>query len=225
MLKAAIFDLDSTLIDTQIIKKRLFDFLMEAYNFSKDEVKEIYENARVDNKGKNTFSLERLEKVIKDGDKKLAKWFEKTEMDLLIEGVDKILSFFRVNKIPIYILTLGVKRWQLDKIKKSGLGDLLTKPEKKNIKFTDEEDSTKGKEEEIRKILKELKMVDAEGIVFFNDKPDETEKIWKKWPAMRVIIRREFHDSRYAEEDYERLAKMGAEVYDDLDIIGELKNK
>jgi len=153
MLKAAIFDLDSTLIDTQIIKKRLFDFLMEAYNFSKDEVKEIYENARVDNKGKNTFSLERLEKVIKDGDKKLAKWFEKTEMDLLIEGVDKILSFFRVNKIPIYILTLGVKRWQLDKIKKSGLGDLLTKPEKKNIKFTDEEDSTKGKEEEIRKIL------------------------------------------------------------------------
>ena len=211
--KVAIFDLDATLIDTETLKENLIDFLIKSYNFSKNEAWEMYNKAR-DDKGKNTFSLERLGEVLGE-EGKLNEWFEKIETNLLIKGAGEIINFFVENKVPIYILTLGVKKWQMDKIKKSGLDKFLTE---ENIKFTDEEDARKGKEKEIQEILKGLNISSAEGIIFFNDKPDETIELLKKFPEMRVIIRREQRDNRYQDEDYEKIKEMGAEVIDDLDI-------
>lgn len=236
-IKVAIFDLDATLIDTQVIKNKLIDFLKDSCGFSKEQILEIYKEARNYN-GQNTLSLERLEEVLKT--KKYSdacfnkekwedfkKWFEDVDDTLLIRGVKKILPFLKENKVPIYILTLGVKKWQLDKIRKAGLDKFFMEEGKRledsdNIKYTVEENVEKGKIEEINKILKELQLANTEDILFFNDRPDETLRIMEKFREMKVIIRREARDSRYTDEDYEKLKNNGAKVFEDLDILEEL---
>jgi len=236
VIKAAIFDLDATLIDTQVIKSKLVEFLMDSCGFSKEGVLDIYKKVR-NKDGRNTLSLEMFEDVLKRGvesgeyppecfnEHKLAElkeWIGTPDESLVINGADKLLTFFKENKIPVYIITLGVRKWQLDKIKKTGL-DKFFMGREENIKSTEEEDTTKGKAKEIGSILNELKIPDAKNILFFNDRPDETLNLLKIFPEMKVIVRREKKDLRHSAEDYEGLRKKGIEVFDDLDILDKVR--
>src|SRR3989344_2745128 len=183
MIKVAIFDLDSTLIYTQKIKEYIFNFIKQISGESDRFAIQVYNDVRND-AGKITFNLinlkSKLKKSIKNFDENKWKEFEdsfnKVDKSLLIAGAEDLLKFFKGREIPIYILTLGVEDWQKIKIKFSGLEKILG-VDFKNLKYTNEEDSKKGKVKEIREILKELNLENCKDILFFNDRPDETKKI------------------------------------------------
>ncbi|OGH59514.1 MAG: hypothetical protein A2725_01690 [Candidatus Magasanikbacteria bacterium RIFCSPHIGHO2_01_FULL_33_34] len=231
MIKVAIFDLDSTLIYTQKIKEYIFNFIKQISGESDRFAIQVYNDVRND-AGKITFNLinlkSKLKKSIKNFDENKWKEFEdsfnKVDKSLLIAGAEDLLKFFKGREIPIYILTLGVEDWQKIKIKFSGLEKILG-VDFKNLKYTNEEDSKKGKVKEIREILKELNLENCKDILFFNDRPDETKKIMEEFPDLQVFIRREKNDKRHGDNDFIDLArdKNVIKISNDLNLIDDIK--
>lgn len=226
-IKAALFDLDNTLIRTEVIKNKLFDFL-ENCGLDSKHARAVYNEAR-DNNGKNKFSLENFKKVAENYvDFNLNEWdklisdLKSAKGQLLVEGAKELLIFLQENKIPVYVLTLGVKEWQLFKIKKFFIDKLI---DEKNIKYTDEEDSKKGKIKEIKEILKELNLPNADGVVLFNDKPDETGELLEEFQEMNAFVRREKGDLRYDDDSFENMKnkKRVLKISDKLNFLEELK--
>jgi len=230
-IKAAIFDLDATLIDTERIKKDIIDFIVSGFGLNKKQALEVYKNSRKENE-KNIFSLESLKKETKKIAKDFSeeKWasfvsdFNQPDKSLLINGVSDILAYLSQEKIPVFVLTLGVKEWQDIKIERSGLKNLLGK-DFGNIKYTEEEDARAGKIKEIREILKELGADDCREVLFFNDKPDETLEIMGEFPELRVFVRREKNDKRYSGRDFKKLEKNKniLKVSGDLNLVDDIK--
>ncbi len=217
-IKGLIVDLDSTLFRTELVKDKIFDFIRSC-GFVEEEIKKIYNESRsIGNV--NVFTLRHLEEVtrrhIESGERGQSfneeRWRgivsgeEFKNGELLIDGAQEFIEYAEKNNIPFFIVTLGVHEWQLDKINMSGLGEMLEKrgmPVSQIVRHTVNE--IDGKEELIKNIISELGVVSCEGLVFVNDKPDETERILEKFPELRAVIRVESSDVRYSEEDYERL--------------------
>lgn len=242
MLKAAIFDLDGTLFDVETLKEYLFDFLAVC-GFEGDRAMAVYKSAR-DTNGKNQFTLDNFKdkvklkcaedgKVFNEGEwQKMVKKLRNKKEGLLINGVKEVFSSLREKKVPFYILTLGVKEWQKEKMRLAGLDKILLNKGEilddcKNIKYTVNEDPGEGKIKEIEQILQEVNSVKGEGVIFFNDKPDETKEIMKESTQMKVFVRRENRDKRFSDKDYEELEKIPqvlqiSEQFDFLDKIKEL---
>ncbi|MDP2693159.1 MAG: HAD family hydrolase [bacterium] len=231
MIKAAIFDLDSTLINTQEIKNNIFNLIREISGAEDERAMQIYNKVR--NKGGEiTFSLESLKTGLKASvenfDNKIWEEFESRfntlDKGLLIDGAEELLNFLKENSVPVYILTLGVEAWQGQKMKVSGLEGVLG-GEFKNVKYTVEEDPKKGKIKEIMEILLELNLENCANVLLFNDRPDETEDIMKEFPGLRVFIRREKGDIRHIDKDFDNLAKNKnvIKISDDLNFIDEIK--
>ena len=47
-IKAAIFDLDATLIDTERIKKDIIDFIVSGFGLNKKQALEVYKNSKTE---------------------------------------------------------------------------------------------------------------------------------------------------------------------------------
>ena len=231
MIKAAIFDLDSTLINTQKIKERIFDFIKDFSGFDNADTTKLYKAAR-SRGGEITFSLNSLEAQlrarVKDFNRR--RWtdfvdrFDREDGSLIIAGAIELINFLKAKKIPIYILTLGVAAWQESKLRYSGLDKILGESGE-NIKFTTEERTERGKVKEIKEILRELKLKNCADIIFFNDRPDETRAILAAFPELRVIVRREKKDKRHSDRDFEELKRnqQVIKVAVDLNLIKEIK--
>lgn len=242
-IKAAIFDLDGTLINTEIIKDILFSFLSSC-GFDKESAYKIYKSARGKD-GKSNFTLENLKKEIvanvENGEypntvfsdenwNKMIKSLDDLQDKLLVEDAKEIISFLLSKKIPVFLLTLGSPEWQKKKIVLSGLDKILcekneTLDESKKIICTSYEETEKGKIDEIDNILDSINNFDGDGVILFNDKPDETEKIINTYPKMRFFIRREVRDIRYIEKDFERLQKneQVLKISNSLNFVDEIK--
>ncbi len=231
MIKAAIFDLDSTLINTYRIKEKIFDFVKKASGGDNDFALKIYDAVRSKN-DRMIFSLDILEKELR---KEIAAFDEKSwdefvesfnclHKDLLIDGALELLKYFKENNVPVYILTLGVDEWQKNKIKMCGL-DGFFNSKLNNFKYTTEEDSKKGKIKAIKEILEELNLENCNDMLFLNDRPDETEDILKEFPALKVFIRREKKDKRHTDDDFLKLSKNKniIKISDDLNILDSVK--
>jgi hypothetical protein len=241
MIKATIFDLDSTLFDTETLKEYLFDFLAVC-GFRGGKAVAVYKSAR-DANGKNQFTLDNFKEKLKircaeekvnfnESDwQKMEKELRSKKEELLIGGVKEVLQFLKDKKVPFYILTLGVSEWQKEKIRLAGLDKILLNKgenlnECKNIKYTVHEDAKEGKIKEIRDILQEVGPKDGEGIMFFNDKPDETKEIIMEFPQMKVFVRREIRDKRFSDRDFEELRNMPqvVQISEQFDFLKNIKN-
>lgn len=239
-IKVAIFDLDGTLIDTESIKIFLFNYLGQI-GFDKVQAKQIYKNAR-DFGGKNKFSLNVFKNEVINNTKMCGRDFDEMawgkmisglnnlEKNILVEGVEDVFSFFKERDIPTYILTLGVKEWQIDKIKLSGLDKIVLSEgvmleECDNIICTENEDVRQGKILEIKNILSKFDLASAENIIFFNDKPDETDKILEEFPGMHAFLRKDYRNLSYRDEDYESIVNLDRviKISNNFNFIDDLK--
>jgi len=205
MVKAIIFDLDNTLIDTERIKIALDSFAIGLYGFTRHEAEEIYKSAR-NNKGRVVFNrdtyrealqnaLARKEVSYHDGD--IERFFDKVNWkNFLLPGAIELIEYCQSSGIAIILISLGNIDWQLEKVRNVGL-DQYFNSAKGNIILTSQEGE--GKIEALKRVLSE-DTKSGEGIVIVNDKPDETFKIMREFDGMIALLRQELKDDRYRPE-------------------------
>jgi len=205
-INKVIFDFDNTLFDTEK-KKSQFYQLAKLHGYSHSKARDIYKRARVQNE-KVVMSLSSYLKVLKEQLKTDNIEFKSevasdliTEMKqgkcLLPQAID-FLRYCIANNLETFVLSLGQKDWQQQKVDQSGIKKYLTE---ENIIFTADPETGK------QKIMKDLFGEDYEGeeTLFINDKPDETENIMKSFPILKVMLRFDQRDERYTEKDFKQL--------------------
>jgi hypothetical protein len=207
-IKTVIFDFDNTLFDTEKIKFALRSIIL-SFGFSQKEADKIYLEAREKN-GEIVFCLEYFAEVLKKylAEKKLG--FRHKTLDCItkqilqgdnnIGGASELLEMCRNKKIKMYLFSLGIEKWQKEKVRASGLGKFF---KKKNIIFAKE--IMVGKIKIIKKIFG--KKFIGEQTIMFNDKPDETAEILHEFSGLIAYIRYDERDKRYREDDFEQLKK------------------
>lgn len=211
-MKKIVFDLDNTLIDSEIVKDYLYDLSL-AYGYDLATAKDIYKTARNNSKGNlnlisfESYSDELKRRLLGEGkqfdaniSKKYLKGLKKMKDNILIPGATEILNYCKDREMDMYLLSLGVPDWQKFKIKFTGLNKYFSKDK---IILTQYEGE--GKKESLKKMFGDN--FDGSGMVVVNDKPDETFELLNNFPklsAYQIIFEKE---KRYSEKDYEKLCK------------------
>ena len=115
---------------------------------------------------------------------------------MLLDGARELLDSVQ-GAYEMYLLSLGVESWQM---KKFDLCKLETYFDPEHIMFTPS--VVAGKIGKLQEAFGEN--FDGEGIVLFNDKPDETANMLQAFPKLHALVRREVRDERYSEADFEK---------------------
>jgi phosphoglycolate phosphatase-like HAD superfamily hydrolase len=214
-----ICDFDNTLYDTETLKE-LFYNIITVHNIDLEEAKKIYKISRDSDGIKASLNLDNFILKVRENLKNKDKELNKTEVDKIIKEINRrklvlpdangLLRKLRKKERKMILLSLGEEEFQKHKLKKSGLERFFDE-----VVITD--DVNQGKIIEIKRILNGEEL----DILFFNDKPDETDLILQKFPNLRAIVRRELRDERYCNEDFEELSnKHNGRV----DIVTNLKD-
>ncbi len=197
------FDFDNTLFDTEK-KKQLFYKIAEIHGYSHDEAKKIYAEARFAG-DKIIISLAGFLNALRERLERDAAPFHSVEVssiigkmnhgDGLLPGARYLLTFCKQKNLEQYLLSLGVRSWQEEKLNQAGIADLFA-PER--ILYTETLDV--GKID----VLKEVLGAEfaGEGSLLFNDKPDETARLLEIFPQLSALVRREARDTRYGEPEF-----------------------
>lgn len=203
-VKNVVYDLDNTLIDAERVKW-FFRQLALRHGFTEEESREIYRQARNEEDGKIAITDERFlrfleETLTKQGKQldneiveKVFSEVEKEKEKLLFPGAVELIEFCKQQKIENSLLSLGVKEWQKKKMRWVGLDKFF---HDKNTVFTVEEDG--GKREALQKLFG--KDFTGEGVVLFNDRPDESGELLDTFPGLKIFVRRDMSDTRHNEE-------------------------
>lgn len=205
-LQRVLFDLDNTLIDTEKIKQAFVKIALTHGVASEDEAWKIYKEAR-DQDGKIKMSLDYFLDVLETHVGSIDRSRAESEFEtactkgLRFDGVEELLKELKQRNIPYSVLTLGVPEWQVQKMEVAGLGDYFDEDE--SILFT--ENTQGGKEEMLVDQFGEE--FTGEGYVLFNDKPDETESLLKRFPKLQVYVHNERVDKGYKNTAFEQLQK------------------
>lgn len=206
-----VYDLDSTLIDAERVKW-FFRQLALRHGFTEEEARGIYKQARNEEDGKIAITDERflfflketLEKQGKQLDNKIVEEvFSEVEEErekLLFPGAVELIEFCEQRKIKNSLLSLGVKDWQKKKMHWVGLDKFFND---KNTVFTVEENG--GKREALQKLFG--KDFSGEGVVLFNDRPDESGELLDIFPDLKIFVRRDMNDIRHDDEVWREFLK------------------
>jgi phosphoglycolate phosphatase-like HAD superfamily hydrolase len=203
-----IFDFDNTLFDTETIKEYFWK-IASIHDFSPAEILVLYRAAR-EADGHITITVESFLTVLKNELAQQGKVFldrqvyeiinEMENAEGLLPGAQRLLEFCQREQFPRYLLSLGVAKWQAQKVRRSGVEHYF---EKDKIIFTS--NIAEGKKE----VLKQLfgRSFNGARTVLFNDKPDETAELLTAFPKLGAFLRREVRDGRYGADDFQSLAK------------------
>lgn len=202
-IDAVIFDFDSTLFDTEK-KKHGFYEIAERHGYTREEAKAMYDRSRAQG-NRMMISIASFLSVLRESLARDGKQFQSEEVSEIIDRMNKgngllhgakaLLEFCKRQDMPRCLLSLGVREWQAEKIRKSGVDSYFAP---KDIVCTDLLDT--GKIDIIRNRFGQD--FDGAGVILFNDKPDETADILRAFPKMFAYVRREVRDDRYREEDF-----------------------
>lgn len=209
-LSRVIFDLDNTLIRTEVIKDILRTAATGIYGFSPQEADHIYREA-LTSEGKAAFTVDRFQELLKkylpEGRKGSDVDMEKVKKDLqdlgsqlLVPGAGEFLREVEEKKLDHYLLSLGEPGWQQQKMSWAGLHDVF--PEDRIFYTTD---MKIGKTEALRQMFGPD--FQGEDTVLFNDKPDETAAILDSFPDLVTFLRQDNKDRRYNHKDFEQLTE------------------
>lgn len=239
-ITTVVFDLDNTLIDTERIKNHL-DRASTEQGLSREEAIVIYQSSR-DQAGKVIFDLDIYLRNLKERLKVIGREFNQEMYDeairlmqndpeLLLTGTRELLELSAEQGLRIVILSLGVRKWQEQKIGFSGLGRVIGNIEdrykiKVERKYTADENcldrgmslgtlsgGQDGATEEMatgkKRAMRDIMGSSFSGMetVLFNDKPDETEELLRIFPHLQAYVRRAIGDVRYKEQDFALLAE------------------
>ena len=179
--KILVFDLDDTLIDTQKIKKILFDYA-GSLGCSGKQIKSMYMEIR--DKG---FTLEKYASVLADiAHRPIKEILAEIRAEIMNHKDELVykdaMDFLELCKslgIKLHLFTFGSSVWQAEKIEFLGLK-----------KYFDQTVSTdneaKGKMEELSKIVGKGA---GDDIVLFNDKLKEIVTALERYPKMTACLR------------------------------------
>ncbi|OGH93725.1 MAG: hypothetical protein A2538_02470 [Candidatus Magasanikbacteria bacterium RIFOXYD2_FULL_41_14] len=195
-----IFDFDNTLFDSMQLKS-MFRDIARVNGFSDAESRAFYSAARNDEDGIIAITLDRyLEEVRtrcisenKQIDEKATRAavdkIKKNGVDLLLPGAKELLKFCCNQNFDYHLLSLGVRSWQMEKMRWVGIDKIFTDS---NTVFTVKEAG--GKVEALR----ELFGFDFTGknTVLFNDRADESDELLEEFSDLVVFLRRDERDER-----------------------------
>lgn len=210
-VKNVVYDLDNTLIDAERVKW-FFRQLAVRHGFTEKQAQEIYKQARNEENGKIAITDERflwfLEKTLEKQGQQLNNEIveevfsevEKEKEKLLFPGAVELIEFCKQREIKNSLLSLGVKEWQKKKMRWVGLDKFFND---KNTVFTVEEDG--GKREALQKLFG--KDFAGEGVVLFNDRPDESGELLDAFPGLKIFVRRDMNDRRHYDEVWSEFSK------------------
>lgn len=211
-LHTVCFDLDRTLVDTEIIKTFLHE-LAVAYGITKKTEREALYRS-LEKEGRMRFTLAAYESVLsklgsaanrksgRTAGKKIRKILGEIGEKLAVKGAREMLLWCQQNKIQPVLLTLGVKDWQMQKLHWSHLPAYFSP---KNMLFTDRRDMTRGKLALAKKYFR--KNPSGEGVAWVNDRPEEIDAFLTNFPKSIAFLRWELKDGRVNKSHCQQLKK------------------
>ncbi len=205
-IKRIIFDLDSTLFDTEFFKEKMYE-IATMHGYSHEEAVGLYQTARL-NGDTVVISMPHYLSVLQkrlDSEGRafnapgVTKILNELEAhDGRLPGVGALLTFCNEHDFDKRLLSLGVHDWQEKKLHQARLHEFFSDNE---IVYTTDE--RVGKVEMVQQLADDTDQ--GEGIILINDKPTEIDEMMTVLPKMITFARREERDQRYNDAQYQAL--------------------
>ena len=209
-----IFDLDSTLFDTEFFKEKMYE-IVTIHGYSHDEAVELYQAARLEGDSV-VISMPHFLSVLQKRLESDGREFQShavTEILNELEGHDgrlpgagELLAYCKEQGFEMKLLSLGVHDWQEKKLHQARLHEFFSE---EDIVYTTDERI--GKVETVQQLAADTD--GGEGIVLINDKPTEIDEMMQVLPNMITFARCEIRDTRYTDAQYEALEEKYTEKF------------
>jgi phosphoserine phosphatase len=208
-INTAIFDFDNTLYQTERLKGKFYA-MAEIHGYTRKEARDIYDRARIESEriviNLSSYLVVLREQVQRDGrtflSEEVSEIIEKVKLGSnVVPYANELLRYYAQQGIEMYLLSLGVREWQEEKVQQSNIDRYF---KNNHIIYTDRIDG--GKIGIIKDILGSTNQT-GKGCVIFNDKPEETRAMLDAFSDSIAFVRREPLDDRYSELNFDILEK------------------
>lgn len=207
-IHTVVFDFDNTLYQTEKLKAKFYA-MAEIHGYTREEAKEIYNDARVASEriiiNLSSYLVVLRQQIQADGltflNEEVSEIIEKVgKGDGLVPFARELLKWCVDYGLEPHLLSLGVKEWQEEKVQKANIEHFFPKG---HIVYTDRIRGGKVA------VLKDMFGEDfsGKGVVVFNDKPDETREMLDMFPDLTTFVRYEILDDRFSPINFDILER------------------